>query len=722
MEEEAAEEVLKQRGQQNRLVQRKYYNGDSKRKKRRLTQHMSSVIQDEIRTVVSERGNYFLNVIGSNSKELRGENSETKEEIVCESFISDNHEISHEDNYFTDFSSRCTTFRAESSVSSDSTSSYKLGKCIYTSVDLSHTFEEKLMCWADTHNIPNNATTDLLHILRPHFPHLPLDARTFLKTPKSVEIQRCCEGWLAYFGLEQNIMKKISSGLTAGKYPLLDTLASNFLTVTVNVDGLPLSLSSTQAFWPLLGRVDQAVDSSPFIIALYYGAEKPSDSNEFLKYFVDECCNLEDRGLVVNDKHYSFRVSCVIADAPARAFVKQTVSHNSVYGCEKCTQEGTYSGRTIWEYQREMTLRSDDSFKSIRYEDHQRSETILSKLSIGLVSQIPLDYLHLICLGVMKKLIRVWIAIGPKKCKLSSLSVARISERLVEIGKCFTPKEFARKPRSLKYYKFWKGTEFRCFILYIGPAVLKGILHSHLYLHFLTLHIAVYILASDLGQVDVWRNYANELLHCFVENIDEYYHKELLTYNVHNLLHIANDVRKFGPLDAFSAFPFENFMKQIKRMVHAQHLPLQQVAKRLGEENVSAAMRSECIRVPIYSKQNGGSLKFMPEHSRSYCCIGTNAGDNCFITNEGTIVKVCGIEKVKNEENCYNVLCSSFDNKTDIFQHPLNSSKLQMFKVKPSGKEIVIPYTMLSKKFFCIPDFNDRSSFLCIPFCHIASC
>ena len=36
-------------------------------------------------------------------------------------------------------------------------------------------------------------------------------------------------------------------------------------------------------------------------------------------------------------------------------------------------------------------------------------------------------------------------------------------------------------------------------------------------------------------------------------------------YNVHGLIHIAEDVKRFGPLDSYSAFPFENYLGHLKQ-------------------------------------------------------------------------------------------------------------------------------------------------------------
>lgn len=42
------------------------------------------------------------------------------------------------------------------------------------------------------------------------------------------------------------------------------------------------------------------------------------------------------------------------------------------------------------------------------------------------------------------------------------------------------------------------------------------------------------------------------------------YGAEYISYNVHGLIHVFDDCRVFGPLDLYSAFPFENYMQYLK--------------------------------------------------------------------------------------------------------------------------------------------------------------
>ena len=69
-------------------------------------------------------------------------------------------------------------------------------------------------------------------------------------------------------------------------------------------------------------------------------------------------------------------------------------------------------------------------------------------------------------------------------------------------------------------------------------------------------------------------DYAEKLLTKFVNDFEILYGAEYVTHNVHNLLHLTNDTRKYGILEEFSAFTFENFIACIKRMIRKGAQPL----------------------------------------------------------------------------------------------------------------------------------------------------
>ena len=78
--------------------------------------------------------------------------------------------------------------------------------------------------------------------------------------------------------------------------------------------------------------------------------------------------------------------------------------------------------------------------------------------------------------------------------------------------------------------------------------------------------------------------YAHELLHLFVSQSGQLCGRDVLVYNVHDLIHLAADVQNVGPLDSYSAFLFENFLGKLKTLVCKPNLPLQQFIRRLSEK------------------------------------------------------------------------------------------------------------------------------------------
>lgn len=112
--------------------------------------------------------------------------------------------------------------------------------------------------------------------------------------------------------------------------------------------------------------------------------------------------------------------------------------------------------------------------------------------------------------------------------------------------------------------------------------VLKGILNDECYKHFICLHICFRILLTpdiNIKLVD----FSERLLIYFVDKFEKLYGKHFVSHNVHGLLHIVDDYRKFGFLDRCSCFPFENYMKVLKKMVRKHEKPLEQVIKRYEE-------------------------------------------------------------------------------------------------------------------------------------------
>ena len=364
---------------------------------------------------------------------------------------------------------------------------------------------EDITDWAKSFHIKHNALDFLLKLLIKYgFKHLPSTARTLLGTQRHITTITKSGMEYLYLGLEFMLLNQ------------LETLHDDALTVATielifNVDGLPLFDSSRKTVWPILC----AIMVNPVIIfpvALLYGDGKPSDLN-FLDDWVAELDRLIVTGIHFKDKHFNVRFLCIVCDAQARALIKCTKYHTGYYCCERCEQKGKYFGKVIFDKVRNLVPRTDQTFRSQTQAEHHRGVSPLCNLDIDMIHSFPLDYMHLICLGVTKRLLLVWTQ-GKSEVRLSYQQKEQINTKIIRL-KSYIPDLFSRKPRTLRDMEYWKATEYRLFLLYIGKLVLKGVLREDLYQHFLCFSVGMSILISSTLS-GTYIDFAAKLLKYFV--------------------------------------------------------------------------------------------------------------------------------------------------------------------------------------------------------------
>ena len=273
----------------------------------------------------------------------------------------------------------------------------------------------------------------------------------------------------------------------------------------VNVVGVPLFKSSDHQIWPTLCSFK---NGKPFLVALFYGNSKPDSSNGFMRDFLDEYNLLKQNGISYNGSVLSVSIKFFCCDAPARAFLKKIKNHTGYNSCERCMVHGGYEGRVVF-HESACTLRNDTDFSMGMYPEHQLGRSNLLDFEISSVKMFVLDPMHLVYLGVVQRMTSFWIE-GPRICRMSFQQLNRMSSNLLNLnGKL--PSEFARQPRSLDVFKRWKATEWRQFLLYTRPVVLKSVLNPTLYEHFLSLTVAISILSSNGLSLEMI-NYSWDLL------------------------------------------------------------------------------------------------------------------------------------------------------------------------------------------------------------------
>lgn len=121
---------------------------------------------------------------------------------------------------------------------------------------------------------------------------------------------------------------------------------------------------------------------------------------------------------------------CITCDAPARQLIKCIKGHGGYFACERCTIKGEREGYKTVFFSTEEPERTDESFDNFEYQGtHQHFLSPLVGSGIKCVKDFALDYMHLICLGVVKRLLQ-YLKEGPRTCSLSQGQLMRISQHL----------------------------------------------------------------------------------------------------------------------------------------------------------------------------------------------------------------------------------------------------------------------------------------------------
>ena len=254
---------------------------------------------------------------------------------------------------------------------------------------------------------------------------------------------------------------------------------------------------------------------------------------------------------------------------------------------------------------------------------------------------------------------------------------------------------------------------------------LQGILPRQLYLNFLCLSISITFLLSP-SLCSQYCDYAEELLVVFVQNFARFYGEDELVYNVHSLIHLVQDARKFGSLDYVSCFPYENFLGDLKNMVRRPQNPVAQIVRRIAERQKhveSSANPFAKVRCTPHGKPHlSGPLpqdlsqcrQFKNFHGEKYY-VSCALGNNCFkIGNDIVLIKNILLSQTDETYIVYNLF---LDNES-FFKKPLDSLCLDIRMVSTlSNNLLVCSVSDLSHKCVLLP-YADK--YVAFPMLHLS--
>lgn len=431
-----------------------------------------------------------------------------------------------------------------------------------------------------------------------------------------------------------------------------------------------------------------------------------------------------ENGYDYNGNFISVSIRLFTCDTPARAFLRGVFGHTSFNGCGKCCTVGyrhPVSRATVFpNFSAEK--RTDANFRAGIYKYHQKIITPLLELPIDIVKDFVIgDVLHLIDLGITRRLLE-----GYRLGSLTNADAKWSTFYKMEINRYLTsirgPIEIRtqRAIRSFDEIAHWKGREYRIFLLYLSIPIFQFSLPLCLFEHFLLYFCGITIF-SNKHHLDQYMEIGENCIEYFLDAYKKLYGEEYIASNLHNLSHLADDVRRFGVLDSFSTYPFESLLCRIKRLLKTGSSPLTQVAKRIIERDTNSK-----LSVPI-QKRNDPELKINVGYSdlcpQSLKCINDFASGlkfNLFMkVNFESFSINCSSEDDKwvllKNNNIFKIfyvirmvgrvyICGKKVRDVEcIFNLPFPSKYLYMFECKDTSKLMnfeVFPFEDIVCKFF----------------------
>ena len=456
----------------------------------------------------------------------------------------------------------------------------------------------------------------LLKSLKKHGVNVPSSVHMLRKQSGKYKwnSQTVNNGKIAYISIVENLKFLVSNKLI--EFDLTQSRAFP-LHLKINIDGLPLFSGSNYQLWPILMLVNGY--ERPLPLGLFGGVGKP-DIGAFIGKLCDEIKHLQENGCEVDKVRFSLEKIIFICDSPARSYVQCINPHNAYYGCGYCRTKGEYHHNRIVFPQLLAVDRTDTDYSDMK-ENNQSSQSPLIGI-VPLMSAFPPEYMHLVLLGVMKK-IMFYTFFQVKGCqmksRLSSAQIENISCDLMNISK-FIPSEFQRKfYKGFKEIIHFKATEYRTLLLYIGPFIFQPYMKPEIYNHFMLLSFGIYCFVSERYH-EVYHANAKACLMNFIQLFPSLYDLSGVTYNVHVLQHLPDYVSHYGPLDKFSSFQFENYLGVLKRRIKASSNIFEQSLNRMMD--IRTSFQNNQVR----------KLRFSDK-----------APDNCAVLEDGRIVIVLSV-------------------------------------------------------------------------------
>ncbi|XP_040064985.1 uncharacterized protein LOC115322291 [Ixodes scapularis] len=211
------------------------------------------------------------------------------------------------------------------------------------------------------------------------------------------------------------------------------------------------------------------------------------------------------------------------------------------------------------------------------------------------------DYMHAVCSGFVKYTTCMWFDCKSAFPFSMGGKISVVDSRLLSLQPIH---EMSRLPRSLVHRRYWKSSEWRNWLLYFSPVVLRGLLPPVYYKNWVQFVYLMHFLLKESIPLDELRSVAKQMK-LFLKEYEKLYGKEHITYNAHLLLPLVDSVREWGPLWNYSAYSFENMNGSIVKLVNGTRYAHWQIVEKYL---IMSALPKLCSRSTFFSQSSAGHL------------------------------------------------------------------------------------------------------------------
>lgn len=530
---------------------------------------------------------------------------------------------------------------------------------------------EQLKEFAQKHNPSTDMFEDMLQIMQNNGVNVPKNINTIFEPLNKFEVTSMSFGQYLNFGITKNLenIVKVLMSKKSKRLPKKELLID--LAIYMIKSKPDENNQKPPHHLVILGRLPCISTADVFVVGIYKGAFPTLlIGNQILRPLNDELTFLEKNEIEIEKQKFKVDVIAIVCDPIANSIATCTALPDSISGCSRCDQPGTLQfGHGITSYPATVGFgRYDDDFNYCVLNGHHIGIPLLNERAFGLKTRFVLDYKYLVCEGVMKRMIKLWTS-GRLDYRLNNKALRKISAELLLISKS-CPKEFRHKPKTMDEIDDWTNYDWRQFLLYYGPAVLKHRLSPKYYKHFLYLHLGMRISCSLTDYKECGAFIAGQLLNYFVSDFARLYSADLLDYNIHNMLHIENMVHFRGPLDTICGFKFDKQFEMIERLIKDDYnICLQNLGKHIAENTKTCLenqMNEEDSDLPYLTAD--GSLV------TKYYTFTVAEPDNHVFLKDMTVVK---IEKICRDDDDEIVLIGrSYEQSKAQYEAAIGSQKM----------------------------------------------